>query len=158
LYSLIVIVIVFAGLVIFLTTRPPASGCKQSLEVSTEGEFSFTQECINDISNAAKEATLQSGATEEVANAAGEAAANAASRTFQSGTSPSLIAQEIARDTIQVLNEEAMAQGDNSTEATKASNAAAAAAAITALGATSPDAAEFVASVANASSSGNMQS
>lgn len=125
-------------------------GCSKSFKVGAE--VSFTTECINEISNAAKEATLQTGATEEVANAAGEAAADAARSTFQSGTSPSVIAQEIARNTIEVVNEEAVAQGENTTEATKAATAAGAAAAITVLGAASPDAAEFVASVANASS------
>lgn len=144
--------IAFAVLVIFLSTRPPASGCTQSLEVTTEGKFNFTQECINEISEAAKEATLKTGASEEVADAAGEAAAEASRNTFES-SSPSSIAQEIAIDTMLAVNEEAVVQGGNTTEATRAANAAGAAAAITVLGAASPDAAEFVASVANASSS-----
>jgi hypothetical protein len=53
-----------------------------SLEMSTEGKFTFSQECIDEISNAAKEATLKTGATEEVANTASEAAAEAARNTF----------------------------------------------------------------------------
>jgi DNA-binding XRE family transcriptional regulator len=36
--------------------------------------------------------------------------------------SPSAIAQEIARDTIVVIEEEAVAQGENITTATKAAN------------------------------------
>jgi hypothetical protein len=151
LYSLIVIVIVFAGLVIYLSTRPPAAGCKQSLEMSTEGKFTFAQECIDEISNAAKEATLKTGATEQVANTASEAAAEAARNTFEPGTSPSVIAQGIANDTFKVVAEEAGAQGENMTQATKAATAAGAAAALAYLGATSPDAAEFAASVSNAS-------
>jgi hypothetical protein len=79
--------------------------------VSTDN-FTFSQECIDEISNAARVATLQTGATQEVANAAGEAAAAAAESTFQIGTSPSVIAQEIARDTIVVVEEEAMTQGE----------------------------------------------
>jgi hypothetical protein len=151
LYSLIVIVIVFAGLTIYLSTRPPAAGCKRSLEMSTEGKFTFSQECIDEISNAAKEATLKTGATEEVANTASEAAAEAARNTFESGTSPTTIARGIANDTFNVIAEEAAAQGENMTEATIAASAAGAAAAIASLGASSPDAAEFAASVSNAS-------
>lgn len=147
------IVVVFAGLVIYLTTRPPAAGCKQSIEMSTEGKFTFTQECIDEISNAAEEATLKTGATEEVANAAAEAASEAARNTFESGTSPTVIAQVIGNDTFKVVTEEAAAQGENMTEATKAATAAGAAAAFVVLGAPSADAAEFAASAANASSS-----
>jgi hypothetical protein len=144
---------VFIGLTIYLSANPPAAGCKQSLEMSAEGKFSFSQECINEISNAAKEATLKTGATEEVANRASQAAAEAARNTFESGTSPTAIAQGIANETFNVIAEEAAAQGQNMTEATKAATAAGAAAAIASLGATSPDAAEFAASVSNASSS-----
>jgi hypothetical protein len=98
-YSLIAILVAFVGLTIYLGTRPPAAGCKQSLEMSAEGKFTFSQECIDEISNAAKEATLKTGATEEVANRASEAAAEAARNTFESGTSPNVIAQGIANDT-----------------------------------------------------------
>lgn len=149
--SLAAILVVFAGLTVYLSTRPPAAGCKQSLEMSTEGKFTFAQECIDEISNAAKEATLKAGGTEEVANTASEAAAEAARSTFESGTSPTVIAQGIANDTFKVITEEAAAQGENMTEATKAATAAGAAAAIALLGAPSPDAAEFAALVSNAS-------
>jgi hypothetical protein len=148
----IVAAVIFAGLTVYLSRNPPAAGCKQSLEVSAEGgNFSFSQECVDEISNAAKEATLKTGASEEVANAASAAAAEAARNTFESGTSPTVIAQGIANDTFNVIAEEAAAQGENMTEATKAATAAGAAAAIALLGASSPDAAEFAASVSNAS-------
>lgn len=149
--SLAAILVVFAGLTIYLSTRPPAAGCKQSLEMSAEGKFTFSQECIDEISNAAKEATLKTGASEEVANRASEVAATAAQNTFESGTSPTVIAQGIANSTYSVIAEEAEAQGQNMTDATKVATAAGAAAAIAALGATSPNAAEFAASVSNAS-------
>jgi hypothetical protein len=152
--SLAAILAVFAGLTVYLGTRPPAAGCKQSLEMSAEGKFTFSQECIDEISNAAKEATLKTGASEQVANTASEAAAEAARNTFESGTSPTIIARGIANDTFNVIAEEAAAQGQNISESTKVATAAGAAAAIAALGATSPDAAEFAASVSNASSSG----
>jgi hypothetical protein len=134
-----------------LSLQAIPSGCSKSFKVGAE--VSFTTECINDISSAAKAATLQTGATQEVANAAGVAAAEAAGKTFESGTLPSVAAQEIALDTIEVVNEEAMAQGQNATEATRTATAAGAAAAITVLGAPSSDAAEFVATLANTSSS-----
>lgn len=142
--------VVFAGLVVYLVSNPPAAGCKQSLQMSTTN-FSFTQECLEEIGTAAREAALQTGASEEVANAAAEAATTSARSASESGTSPSEIAQEIVKDTINIVTEAAVEQGEDFTTATKAARAAGAAAVFAALGASSPNVAEFAAAAANAS-------